>query len=99
MTTENQDPIEARIVRIEGTVQGVGFRAYAIQHARNLRLNGWVRNRSDGTLEALVSGPVRSIENFVQTCIKGPPGARVTAFELSPADVPTETGFGGRPTL
>jgi acylphosphatase len=99
MTEEINDAPEARLVRIEGTVQGVGFRAYAIQHARQLRLKGWVRNRADGTVEALVSGNVKAIEAFVQTCIKGPPGARVTAIELDNAEPPDEDGFVGRPTL
>ena len=95
----SNDEITARRVRFEGTVQAVGFRAYAIQHARQLRLDGWVRNRADGTLEALVSGRTKAIEDFVQACIKGPPGARVTAFEIFDAEVPAETGFAGRPTL
>lgn len=93
------EEITARIVRIEGNVQGVGFRAFAIQGARQLRLKGWVRNRADGSLEALVAGTTKAIENFVSACIQGPPGARVTACELSDAEVPADEGFVQRPTL
>ncbi len=96
MTSEEKT---ARRVRFEGTVQAVGFRAFAILHARQLRLDGWVRNRSDGTVEALVSGSTKGIEDFVQVCIKGPPGARVTAVEIFDAEVPAESGFAGRATV
>ena len=95
-----EEEITARIVRIEGSVQGVGFRAFAIQGARQLKLTGWVRNRSDGSMEALVAGTTKAIENFVSACVQGPPGARVTAVELSDAEIPPAgEGFVQRPTL
>jgi acylphosphatase len=97
MSTEE---ITARRVRFEGSVQGIGFRAYAIQVARQLRLTGWVRNRADGSVETLVCGTTKAIEDFVSAGIKGPPGARVSAFEVFDAEVPADAaGFVQRPTL
>jgi acylphosphatase len=86
-------------LRIEGAVQGVGFRAFVVQEARKLGLDGWVRNRSDGTVEALVSGETKQVEALVAACMRGPPGARVTNLELKTAEAPAEKGFRSRPTL
>lgn len=69
-------------VRVEGLVQGVGFRDYAGRQAVVLNLKGWVRNRADGTMEALVTGEVKDVERFVQACMKGPEGAKVTNVDL-----------------
>jgi acylphosphatase len=92
------DPTCLRL-RIEGVVQGVGFRAYVVQEARALGLDGWVRNRSDGTVEALVSGDTKQVEALVAACMRGPPGARVSNVDLHKAEPPGEKGFRHRPTL
>jgi len=63
---------------IEGRVQGVWFRESTRRQAVALRLTGWVRNRPDGTVEALIEGPEREVEAMVSWCRKGPPSARVT---------------------
>lgn len=86
-------------LRIEGLVQGVGYRAFAATEARKLGLNGWVRNRSDNTVETLVSGETQKVEAFVAACGRGPVGARVTSIELKSVAPPAEVGFDVRPTV
>jgi len=93
------DEIITMNIRIEGDVQGVGFRDFAIREATQRRLKGWVRNRSDGSLEAVASGPRTVVESFITACIGGPRGARVTAFNLEPVEAPTSLGFTRRPTV
>ena len=84
---------------IEGHVQAVGFRYYAILEARKLGLNGWVRNLSDGAVEALASGSTEAIEAFVAVCMRGPPGALVKNVDLHNAEPPAERGFYQRPSV
>jgi len=93
------DEIITMNIRIEGEVQGVGFRDFAIREANARRLKGWVRNRSDGSLEALAHGPRTVVESFITACITGPRGARVTAFNLEKAEPPDSLGFTRRPTV
>jgi acylphosphatase len=64
-------------VRIEGWVQGVFFRASTRDKARELGVNGWVRNLRDGSVECLIEGEQAAVEALVQWCRRGPPGARV----------------------
>jgi acylphosphatase len=69
---------------IRGRVQGVGFRAWT-QHQGQLRgLSGWVRNRGDGSVEALVSGPPAEVAQMVAVCRQGPRGSAVTDVAESP---------------
>ena len=93
------DEVITMNIRIEGDVQGVGFRDFAIREANARRLKGWVRNRMDGSVEAVASGPRTVVESFITACIKGPRGARVTAFNLMPTDAPESLGFTRRPTV
>ena len=93
------EAVTALRLRIEGAVQGVGFRAFVGQQARALGLDGWARNRSDGTVEALVCGETRQAEALVAACMRGPAGARVTNIDLHKAEPPAEKGFRQRPTL
>ena len=86
-------------LRIEGKVQMVGFRDYVVEHATKLGVDGWVRNRSDKTVEALVSGPNKAVETLVGLCMKGPDHARVENVELHKAEPATEKGFTTRPKL
>ena len=87
-------------LRIEGFVQAVGYRNYAIEHAERLALDGWIRNRTDGTVEILISGPTKTVEIFVGLCMRGPPGARVANVELHNVDTPPEEkGFKRRSSL
>ncbi|HEX2135127.1 MAG TPA: acylphosphatase [Microvirga sp.] len=76
-------------VIIRGRVQGVGFRAWT-QHQAELRsLEGWVRNRRDGTVEALLSGPDAAVEAMLNACRQGPAGSRVERVETGEADLAT----------
>jgi acylphosphatase len=69
-------------LRIEGRVQGVGYRYWAADRARELGLVGWVRNRRDGTVEAVISGPDAAVERMIALFRQGPPDAAVTAVEI-----------------
>ena len=88
-----EDEITTLRVKIEGIVQGVGYRHFAITEARRLGLDGWARNIYDGTVEILVSGPTVPVEEFVGCCMRGPSGATVTNIELHRAEPPKQRGF------
>ena len=85
-------------VQVHGIVQGVGFRDFLLTSAQQQKLDGWVRNRADGTVEALVSGPTKAVEIFVSHATKGPHGAKVTAVDLHNSEPPAEKGFVVQPT-
>ena len=72
-------------VRIEGRVQGVWFRAWTVGEAEARGLRGWVRNRRDGTVEALFAGPAERVEEMIAACHQGSPASRVTAVRRQPA--------------
>ena len=95
---DDDDLTTLRLV-IDGAVQAVGYRYFAMEEARKLGLSGWVRNRSNGTVEALVSGATKAVEAFVGACMRGPPGSNVKNVELHKAEPPTEPGFHRRPSL
>ena len=83
------DDLITRHLLIDGRVQGVGFR-YSLRHqAQTLGLTGWVRNRSEGTVEALVHGKAEAIDKLTAWAYRGPPGARVdrVAFDDRPTTV------------
>jgi len=80
-------------VRIEGRVQAVWFRGWTMDEARRRGLAGWVRNRRDGSVEALFSGPEEAVREMVVLCHEGPPAARVTAVVKAPAKAPEEADF------
>lgn len=69
-------------IQITGRVQGVGFRAFVNRQANALGLSGWVRNTRFGTVEALISGPVETVERMLEVCRRGPDWARVEALEI-----------------
>jgi acylphosphatase len=90
----------ARQIRVSGRVQGVGYRASLRHEARNRGVNGWVRNRSDGTVEALLQGDDAAVTAVIAWARRGPPGSRVAALDESAAEaVPELTSFEMRPTL
>lgn len=78
----------ARRVVIRGRVQGVGYRAWVEHQARRLGLQGWVRNRRDGSVEAVFDGVESVVANMIASCRKGPASARVDEVveEAAPAD-------------
>lgn len=92
----------AHVVRhlmIQGHVQGVAFRANARVEAERLGLRGWVRNRSNGCVEALVAGPCSAVENFVAWARRGPALARVDHVEIDSGTPPEHADFLTLPTL
>jgi acylphosphatase len=70
-----------RHVTIRGRVQGVGYRYFVERAARSRDLEGWVRNRRDGSVEALFSGPAESVAAMIAACRRGPSSARVEALQ------------------
>jgi len=91
----------AHRLRIRGTVQGVGFRAALCAVAQGQGLEGWVRNRSDGSVEAEVAGSPEAVSALLEWAQRGPPAARVTGVGVEPIDVSAvpSGGFSQRPTL
>jgi acylphosphatase len=73
-----------RHVIIRGVVQGVGYRFWVTQQANARKLEGWVRNRKDDSVEALFSGPADIVSDMIAQCRRGPPLARVDAVEETP---------------
>lgn len=89
-----------RRLQITGRVQGVGFR-YAMQdEAARRGVRGWVRNRSDGSVEALLQGDADAVEALTAWARQGPRGARVAELQALPAgEASLPDGFELRPTL
>lgn len=91
-------------VRIQGHVQGVGFRAFVQHEAERLDIKGWVRNRLNGDVEALFAGPTSAVDSLVALCWHGPDHARVTelsVYEPKPDELSREplSGFRLLPTI
>jgi acylphosphatase len=76
-----------RQVVIRGRVQRVGYRAWAEHTALQRGLEGWVRNRSDGAVEAVFAGPPTVVDGMIEACRRGPPGAQVDALDQREADL------------
>lgn len=71
------------VTRIEGLVQGVYFRDYAQKEARSLELSGWVRNRPDGTVEAVLEGEAEKVEQMIAWLHLGSPQAEVRTVQVT----------------
>lgn len=89
--------MNARLVVITGRVQGVGYRDWMVREARRLGVAGWVRNRHDGAVEALVAGDIAAVQALLSACRRGPLLARVDAVDEEFAEAPDEPGFKRRP--
>ena len=75
------DNVQAHVV-IAGRVQGVFFRVETSRAAKRCRVSGWVRNKSDGTVEAVFEGPRKQVEQMLDWCRKGAPLARVDRVDV-----------------
>jgi acylphosphatase len=85
-------------LKISGRVQGVSYRWWTVGAATERGLSGWVRNRRDGSVEALVSGPIAQVDDMIEACRTGPSAARVTDIEISPEEGAITGGFEQRAT-
>ncbi len=83
---------------VHGRVQGVWFRGWTVDAARELGLDGWVRNRRDGSVEILAAGPEDAVAALIERCRRGPPAARVERVEVEESDEKPAPGFAQRPT-
>ncbi|HKM62505.1 MAG TPA: acylphosphatase [Acidisphaera sp.] len=83
----------AKRLLISGRVIGVGYRDWMVARAEELGVDGWVRNRVDGRVEALVCGETAAVEELARLCRRGPRLASVTDIEESIAEPPNEPGF------
>jgi acylphosphatase len=84
--------------RITGLVQGVGFRAFVEQAAEQIGVSGWVRNRRDGSVEAMIAGDASKVDEMLTMCWQGPPAAKVDGVRVEEAPAPDGVGFEVRRT-
>jgi len=86
-------------VRVSGRVQGVWYRGWTVERATLYGLSGWVRNRADGSVEALFAGHPVAVDAMLGECRRGPPAARVREVQIAPAEWSGEAGFNQRETV
>jgi acylphosphatase len=87
-----------RCIMVQGQVQGVGYRVWTQRTAMRHGLDGWVRNRADGSVEALFVGTVMAVESMIDACRSGPRSAHVQTVdvrEAGPADLAMHDSAGG----
>ena len=89
----------ARRIHVKGKVQGVFFRAWTIEQATELGLDGWVRNRHDGSVEAVVAGPLARVEELIARCHRGSPPSRVDKVIVEETSGIGAAGFTQTPTV
>ena len=82
MASDPTGPVEHTRIRVSGRVQGVYFRASAVQTAQTLGATGWVRNAADGSVEIIAEGTKQQLEALILWCRQGPAGARVDRVEI-----------------
>jgi acylphosphatase len=85
-------------VVVTGMVQGVGFRAWTEEQALTLGLDGWVRNRRDGSVEAIVAGADEGVDALLDILLRGPAGSRVETVTASDSAEVVAKGFRILPT-
>ncbi len=83
----------ARHVIVTGRVQGVGFRAWTRKRAQALGLSGWVRNRPDGSVDAVLAGPASAVDAMVRALHEGPSAAKVIEVFVIPTEARVAPGF------
>lgn len=87
----------AKHLLITGRVQGVGYRQWMVEEAVRLGVSGWVRNRRDGSVEAVLDGPWEAVQSLIERARIGPRAARVTSIEIAEAQG-SFSGFDWRPS-
>jgi acylphosphatase len=83
---------------VHGRVQGVWYRGWTVDTARALGLDGWVRNRRDGSVEILAAGSEEAMALFIERCGEGPAAARIDRIDVEETDEAVPAGFAQRPT-
>lgn len=94
-----ESPRKSVHVTITGRVQAVGFRAWTERNAAELELDGWVRNRRDGSVEAVFCGAGDAVDEMLARCRSGPAGARVADVRVAEEDGAVLDGFVIMPTV
>ncbi len=89
----------ARRIRVTGRVQGVGFRNFVAVHARRLGVDGFVRNRNDGSVDALAVGQPEQVDALIALCHEGPTASKVESVSVESAEGITDKGFKQLPTV
>jgi acylphosphatase len=92
------DDVAIRVL-VSGRVQGVWYRGWTVETASASGVRGWVRNRRDGRVEALLIGPKPAVDAVIAACDQGPPAARVDSVDRSPAADDGSVGFRQLPTV
>lgn len=91
---QDETDLKSVRIRVKGLVQRVYFRAWAVEEARGLGLDGWVRNRRDGSVELLLSGPGPQVDRMIVLCHQGPEAAQVSSLSLDISNQqPDQSGF------
>lgn len=92
--SKKSETIKAVRVRVTGRVQKVGYRAWVAKEAQARSLAGWVKNRADGSVEALLCGPESKVDSMITACHVGPPACKVQKVRVFPnAEVVKERTF------
>jgi acylphosphatase len=101
MDSDRNAPLETRLVRVRGRVQGIGYRYACVQQARALGVAGWVRNRMDDSVEAMLQGTPRQLELMCDWMRDGMPAALVETMDVTevPPPFPRFDRFEQRPTV
>ena len=89
----------ARRIHVKGRVQGVWFRAWTVEQATELGVDGWVRNRRDGSVEAVAVGPAAQVEELITRCHSGSPASRVDRVIVEDTPGVVAPGFTQKPTV
>ncbi len=92
------EPTKTVRILVEGRVQGVWYRGWTVEQANAHDLDGWVRNLTDGRVEAVLHGPADRVDRMIQACRAGPPAANVTAVTVEPWSDHPGHGFHQRPS-
>jgi acylphosphatase len=86
-------PVRTVHASIKGRVQGVGYRLWTEHKASELGLVGWVRNRHDGSVEAVFQGPAETVDAMIEACRRGPSAAVVTDVQVREEEPGSFAGF------